>query len=79
MRLIDLQRSSGGAGCGGGGSSRTWRSWPPAPAGQIGCREKIAFLRHYLGVRKLRPADKRLVRSILRKQRWIERRARRKA
>ena len=36
--------------------------------------QKMAFLRHYLGVKKLRPADKRLVRSVLAKQRRMERR-----
>ncbi len=80
VRLIDLQRTQ----------RRRWRRWrwivkdlaqlaASAPVEQIGCREKIAFLRHYLGVRKLRPQDKRLVASILRKQRWIEWREERKA
>jgi hypothetical protein len=44
-----------------------------APRDRIGCREKIAFLRHYLGVRKFRPDDKRLIRAVLRKQRMLER------
>jgi heptose I phosphotransferase len=80
VRLIDLQRTQ----------RRRWRRrrWivkdlsqlaASAPAEPIGCREQIAFLRHYLGVRKLRPADKRLVRSILLKERWMARRERRKA
>jgi heptose I phosphotransferase len=75
IRLIDLQRLQ----------RRRWlrRRWivkdlaqlaVSAPAECIRCREKIAFLRHYLGVRKLGPRDKRLVRSILRKQRLIQRR-----
>jgi hypothetical protein len=80
VRLIDLQRVQ----------QRRWlrRRWivkdlaqlaSTAPESRIRCREKIAFLRLYLGVSKLRPRDKRLVGSILRKQRAIQRRARRKA
>jgi hypothetical protein len=80
VRLIDLQRVQ----------HRRWRRrrWivkdlaqlaASAPAGRIGCREKIVFLRHYLGVRKLRPRDKRLLRSILRKQRLVAWRERRRA
>lgn len=34
----------------------------------IGCTDRIAFMRHYLGVRKLRPCDKRLIRAVLAKQ-----------
>jgi len=36
--------------------------------------QKMAFIRHYLGVRKLRPEDKRLVRRVLGKQRRMQRR-----
>jgi heptose I phosphotransferase len=80
VRLIDLQRVQ----------HRRWlrRRWivkdlaqlaSTAPEGCIRCREKVAFLRQYLGVRKLRPRDKRLIGSILCKQRLIQRRAGRKA
>jgi len=80
VRLIDLQRVQ----------QRRWlrRRWivkdlaqlaSTAPESRIHCREKVAFLRHYLGVSKLRPRDKRLVGSILRKQRAIQWHARRKA
>jgi hypothetical protein len=78
VRLIDLQRVQ----------QRHWlrRRWivkdlaqlaASAPPAAVGCREKIAFLRQYLGVRKLGPAEKRLLRSVLLKQRltaWRERR-----
>jgi heptose I phosphotransferase len=45
-----------------------------APSDRVGCRQRVAFLRHYLGVRKLRPADKRFVRDVLAKQRRMQRR-----
>ena len=75
IRLIDLQRVQ----------RRRWRRWRwivkdlaqmaySAPRDRIGCREKITLLRHYLGVRKLRGRDKRLVRDVLRKVRIMERR-----
>jgi hypothetical protein len=49
-----------------------------SPDDQVGCREKLLFLRTYLGVQKLRPQDKRLVREILWKSSLIRRRARHK-
>ncbi len=79
VRLIDLQRVQ----------RRRWfrRRWivkdlaqlaSMSPDDRIGCREKILFLRTYLGVRKLRPQDKRLVRDVLWKLSLIRRRARNK-
>ena len=79
VRLIDLQRVQ----------RRRWlrRRWivkdlaqlaSMLPDDRVGCREKVLFLRTYLGVRKLRPQDKRLVRDVLWKLSLIRRRARRK-
>jgi hypothetical protein len=73
LRLIDLQRMR----------RRRWflRRWIikdlaqlawSAPRDRIGCRQRLAFMRHYLGVRKLRPCDKRLIRAVLRKQCFME-------
>jgi hypothetical protein len=80
VRLIDLQRVQ----------RRRWfrRRWivkdlaqlaSMSPDDQVGCREKVLFLRTYLGVRKLRPRDKRLVRKVLGKLSLIRRRARHKS
>ena len=44
-----------------------------APRDRITRTCRMAFLRWYLGVKKLRPEDKRLVRAVLAKQRRIER------
>jgi len=41
---------------------------------EISCAQKMAFMRHYLGVRRLRPRDKRFIRRVLSKQRRMERR-----
>jgi heptose I phosphotransferase len=79
VRLIDLQRVQ----------QRRWfrRRWiikdlaqlaSMSPDDCLGCREKVLFLRTYLGVKKLRPQDKRLVRDILGKSSRIRRRERRK-
>ena len=79
VRLIDLQRVQ----------QRKWlrRRWivkdlaqlaSMSPDDRVGCRDKILFLRTYLGVRKLRPQDKRLVRDVLWKLSLIRRRARHK-
>ncbi|MGA2256655.1 MAG: lipopolysaccharide kinase InaA family protein [Thermoguttaceae bacterium] len=79
VRLIDLQRVQ----------QRRWfrRRWivkdlaqlvSMSPDDRVGCREKILFLRTYLGVRKLRPQDKRLVHDVLWKLSWIRRRTRHK-
>jgi heptose I phosphotransferase len=79
IRLIDLHRAE----------RRRWfrRRWivkdlaqlaVMVPGSHVRCREKILFLRHYLGVRKLRAEDKRLIRSILGKQWLIEWRERRR-
>ena len=43
------------------------------PAAYIGCRDRMAFMRHYLGVSKLRPRDKRLVREILARHERMQR------
>ena len=40
-----------------------------APPHCIGCRERMDFIKGYLGVRKLRRRDKRFIRSILAKER----------
>jgi len=44
-----------------------------APRDRIGCTQKMAFIKRYLGVKKLRPQDKRLIRAVLAKQRIMER------
>jgi heptose I phosphotransferase len=75
IRLIDLQRVQ----------RRRWfrRRWIvkdlaqlawSAPSCCIKSTHKMAFIREYLGIEKLRPADKRLIRSVLAKQRRMERR-----
>jgi len=75
IRLIDLQRVQQ--------RRRFHRRWVVKdlaqlawsfPTGDIGCRHKLAFMRHYLGVEKLRPCDKRLIREVLAKQQRMERR-----
>ena len=40
-----------------------------SPRNCIGRRERMAFIKRYLGVRRLRPHDKRFIRSILSKER----------
>ena len=47
-----------------------------APCEQIGCRQKVAFVRQYLGVDKLRPGYKQIIRWVLAKQHRMERRRR---
>jgi heptose I phosphotransferase len=75
IRLIDLQRVQ----------RRRWfrRRWIvkdlaqlawSAPSCCIKRTHKMAFIREYLGAAKLRPADKRLIRAVLLKQRCMERR-----
>ncbi len=75
IRLIDLQRVQ----------RRRWfrRRWIvkdlaqlawSAPRRCIKSTHKMAFIREYLGVRKLTPAHKRLIRAVLAKQRRMERR-----
>ena len=75
IRLIDLQRVQH--------RRRFRRRWLvkdlaqlvwSAPRDRIKCTHKLAFMRHYLGVPKLRPADKRLIREVLAKQHVMERR-----
>jgi len=43
------------------------------PRDRIKCTQKLAFIRRYLGVTKLRPCDKRLIREVLAKQQIMER------
>ena len=43
-----------------------------APRERIGCTERMGFVKRYMGVRKLRPADKRLIRQVLAKQQRME-------
>ncbi len=74
VNLIDLQRVE---------HRRHWRRrWLvkdlaqlaySAPRDRITCTHKLAFIKHYLGVNKLRPADKRFIREVLAKQRVMER------
>jgi heptose I phosphotransferase len=75
VRLIDLQRVER--------RRRFRRRWLvkdlaqlaySAPRGRITVRHRMAFMRHYLGVEKLGPGEKRLIRAVLAKQRRIERR-----
>ena len=74
IRLIDLQRVQH--------RRRFRRRWLvkdlaqlawSLPAEQIGCRDRLAFMRHYLGVSRLRPCDKRLVREILARHQRMQR------
>jgi heptose I phosphotransferase len=73
IRLIDLQRVQH--------RRRFRRRWLvkdlaqlawSAPRDRVTCRQRIAFMRHYLGVRKLGPAEKRLIRAVLFKQRLMQ-------
>ena len=75
VRLIDLQRVER--------RRRFRRRWLvkdlaqlaySAPRERITRRHRLAFVRHYFGVRKLRPGDKGVIRAVLAKQRRIERR-----
>jgi len=73
IRLIDLQRVQ----------RRRWRrrrwivkdlaqlAWS-APKAAIGCKQKIAFLHEYFGVKKFLPEHKRMIRSVVCKQRIME-------
>jgi len=75
VRLIDLQRVQ----------RRWWRrrrwlvkdlaqlAWS-APRERIGLTHRMAFLRHYLGRRRLTAADKRLLRAVFARQQIMERR-----
>lgn len=75
IRLIDLQRVQ----------HRRWfrRRWLvkdlaqlawSIPAEWVGCTQRMRFMKWYLGVEKLRPADKRLIRRVLAKQQVLLRR-----
>jgi hypothetical protein len=73
IRLIDLQRVQ----------RRRWRrrrwivkdlaqlAWS-APKACIHCKHKIAFLHEYFGVKKFLPEHKRLIRSVVLKQKIME-------
>lgn len=74
IRLIDLQRVQA--------RTRWRRRWIvkdlaqlaySAPRDRITCTRKMAFIRQYLGVSKLRPEDKRLIREVLARQHAMER------
>lgn len=74
IRLIDLQRVQY--------RKRFRRRWIvkdlaqlawSAPLGLVKCTHRLAFIRHYLGVRKLRPCDKRLIRQVVAKQQFMVR------
>jgi len=74
VKLIDLQRVEH--------RRRLRRRWLvkdlaqlaySAPRSRIRCTHRLAFMRHYLGVARLRPGDKRLVRAVLAKQQRMER------
>ena len=80
VRLIDLQRMQ----------RRRWlrHRWivkdlaqlaSMLPGQWVRCRDRVLFLHEYLGVTRLRRADRRLVRDVLRKQQIIQRRQRRGA
>ncbi len=73
VRLIDLQRVQH--------RRRLRRRWIvkdlaqlaySAPREQVKCTHKMAFVHAYLGVRKLRPSHKRLIRTVLAKQLLME-------
>ena len=75
IRLIDLQRVQH--------RRRFRRRWLvkdlaqlawSLPADCVGCTHRLAFLRHYLGVPRLRPCDKRLIREVFAKQQRMQRR-----
>lgn len=75
IRLIDLQRMQH--------RRRFRRRWLikdlaqlaySAPRDRVGCSQRLAFMRLYLGVGRLRPEDKRLIRRVLGKQKRMERR-----
>lgn len=73
VRLIDLQRVE----------RRRWLRWRwvvkdlaqlaySAPRERVGATARMAFIKRYLGVEKLRPHDKRLIRAVLNKQMHME-------
>jgi hypothetical protein len=74
IRLIDLQRVQY--------RRRFRRRWLvkdlaqlawSLPPERIACRDRLAFMRHYLGVSRLRPCDKRLVREVLARHQRMQR------
>jgi heptose I phosphotransferase len=75
VRLIDLQRVQHRT-----SRRRRWivkdlaQLAYSAPRDRIKCTQKMAFIRRYLGVTKLRARDKRLIRAVLAKQQRMEQR-----
>jgi heptose I phosphotransferase len=74
VRMIDLQRVQHRV--------RLRRRWIvkdlaqlhySAPRERVSCSRRLAFFKQYLGVDRLRPQDKRLLRSVLRKRWFMER------
>jgi heptose I phosphotransferase len=74
VRMIDLQRVQH--------RTRLRRRWIvkdlaqlhySAPREWVSCSRQLAFFKQYLGVERLRPQDKRLLRSVLRKRWFMER------
>lgn len=52
------------------GSSRIWRRLAYSASREyVTCSQKLRFIKHYLGVQKLRAADKRLIRRVVAKRR----------
>lgn len=73
IRLIDLQRVQH--------RRRFRRRWIvkdlaqlawSAPRDRIKCTHQMAFIKRYFGVKKLGPTEKRLIRAVLRKKRFME-------
>ncbi len=50
-----------------------------APTDRISRTHKMAFIKKYLGTERLRPADKKFIRQILAKQRWIDAQVKKRA
>jgi hypothetical protein len=74
IRMIDLQRVQH--------RQRFRRRWLvkdlaqlawSLPWDRIKCTQRLAFIRYYLGIERLRPRDKRLIRQILAKQQFMAR------
>lgn len=75
IRLIDLQRVQYRRRC-----RQRWivkdlaqLVWS-VPHDRVSCTQKLAFMRRYLGVDRLRVSDKRLIRAVVAKQQRMERR-----
>ncbi len=75
VHLIDLQRVE----------QRRWWRWRwvvkdlaqlaySAPRERVSATRRLAFIKHYLGISRLAPRDKRLIRAVLAKQAAMQRR-----